>query len=126
MQHSQLHAIDSKMTIKKFLTLTCGVIVLSSVMVSIHEIRPAQAATPKSFGLPDFEMKGTWVFAESTTDTGIPIENPKIVHIEGVPFVVGKRKGRFETFQETMFAGGDTYIRLKTIKLIQQVPDSNQ
>ncbi|WP_345688010.1 hypothetical protein [Novipirellula caenicola] len=114
------------MTIKKFFTLTCGVIVLSSVMVSMPEIRPAQATTPKSLIPADFEMEGTWVFAASTTDTGIPIENPKIVHIEGVPFVVGKRKGRFETFQETMFAGGSTYIRLKSINLIQQVPESNQ
>ncbi len=43
---------------------------------------------------------------------------------EGVRFVVGKRKGRFETFQETMFSGGVTYIRLRPVKLIQQVPES--
>ncbi|EMI22946.1 secreted protein [Rhodopirellula maiorica SM1] len=108
---------------KKYLTLTCAAIVLTAFVVLLHETRPAQAATPKNFVLPDVEMEGTWVFAESSSDTGIPIENPKIVYIEGVPFVVGKRKGRFETFQETMFSGGVTYIRFKSVSLIQQVPD---
>ncbi|WP_442509464.1 hypothetical protein SH528x_001036 [Novipirellula sp. SH528] len=110
---------------KRYLALTGTAIVIAAFAIPLPETRSLQAAAPKSIALPDFAMQGTWVFAESESDAGIPIENPKIVYIEGVPFVVGKRKGRFETFQETMFAGGVTYIRLKSVNLIQQVPESN-
>ena len=76
--------MDSEM--KKTLALIGVAIAIAAFVIPLPETRSIQAAAPKGIALPDFEMGGTWGFAESTSDPGIPIENPKIVYTRRCAF----------------------------------------
>ncbi|TWU17451.1 hypothetical protein Pla52o_52550 [Novipirellula galeiformis] len=114
--------MDAKM--KKQLALTGVAIAIAAFVIPLPETRSLQAAPPKGIALPDFERGGTWGALNRQAMQTSQSRIRRSFTREGVRFVVGKRKGRFETFQETMFSGGVTYIRLRPVKLIQQVPES--
>ncbi len=70
---------------KKTLALIGVAIAIAAFVIPLPETRSLQAAA-QGIALPDFERGGTWGVAESTSDAGIPIENPKIVYTRTCAF----------------------------------------